>query len=228
MACLACVGSARVNSNNFFDGSPSLIGSGRDRSRGLGFCSIRKSRNNNCSFSCNKWKWKWSRTHLYLSLATPTSLVELEAKSLVTEIGNENDKDLEADVDAVLKSRPKPMLRAAPPAPTRKLERPDLVRSVPHNEANNNAIPNSLLQQEAKSLATDIGNENDNDVKTDVNVDVDMDMDVNVVLKSRPKPLPRAAPPPASTRNWKDLTWRDLDGLVLPRLTRLIIIMPVV
>lgn len=151
MACLACVGSARINSTNCFDGSLPLIGSGRDRSRGLGFCSIRR-RNNNCSFICNKRKWKWSRTPLYYSLGTPTSLLEQEAKSLVTEIGNENDNGVEADVDVdidldvnvVLKSRPKPVLRAAPStAPTQKLERADLAgarwaQSAPHKKANNN------------------------------------------------------------------------------------------
>lgn len=150
MACLACAGSARVNSTNCFDGSLPLIGSGRDKGRGFGFCAIRK-KNNNCSFSCNKWKWKWSRNPLYYSLATPTSLLEQEAKSLVTEIGKENDNDVEADVDVdmdmdvnvVLKSPPKPVLRAAPsPAPSQKLERPDLVgarwaHSAPHKKANN-------------------------------------------------------------------------------------------
>ncbi|KAH9326040.1 hypothetical protein KI387_006218, partial [Taxus chinensis] len=125
MACLACAGSARVNSTGFFDVSPPLIG----RSRGL---SVNRKNNNNCSFSCHKWKWKWSRTTAHCSLATSaTTLLEQEVKS---SLATGNDVDVEMDMDVVLKPPPKPLLRATPSPspdlpliPTQKLENPDLV-----------------------------------------------------------------------------------------------------
>eukprot|EP01018_Ginkgo_biloba_P016662 Gb_26690 [translate_table: standard] len=103
LSSLATVGSARVNSSSFFEGSQPLIGRVILINR-----STRKSNGSVSKHGGNRHKW--TRIPVYNCLAT-TGLLEEQGKSF----SNESDlKENSGNDEVVLKPAPKPVLRVGP------------------------------------------------------------------------------------------------------------------